>query len=159
MSTEHIPATLGRPTKYRPDYHPAWAEKLAKLGATDEDIAGALDICVATLYNWKNEHPAFLEALKGGKIMADAEVASKLFHRATGYQHPDVDVKVIDGQIVITDLVKHYPPDTTAAIFWLKNRRPDLWRDKPPESTDNEESKPVKVVVEVKDARKPDADA
>ena len=130
MTAEHTPNPVGRPTKYRPDYHPAWAEKLAKLGATDEDIAGALDISVATLYNWRNEHPEFLEALKGGKIMADAEVASKLFHRATGYEHPDVDIKVIDGQIVITDLVKHYPPDTTAAIFWLKNRRPDLWREK-----------------------------
>ena len=57
-------------------------------------------------------------------------MASKLFHRATGYEHPEDDIKSVNGEIVITPTVKHYPPDTTAAIFWLKNRRPDLWRDK-----------------------------
>ena len=125
-----------------------WAEKLAKLGATDEDIADALEICVATLYNWRNEYPAFLDALKGGKIMADAEVASKLFHRATGYEHPDVDIKVIEGQIVTTDLVKHYPPDTTAAIFWLKNRRPDLWREKVEEAKSDNMAQLVSSLID-----------
>jgi dGTP triphosphohydrolase len=146
MTEEPNQNPVGRPTKYRPDYHPVWAAKLAKLGATDEEIAGALDIAVATLYAWRNVHPEFLEALKGGKIMADAEVASKLFHRATGYEHPDVDIKVVDGQIVITDLVKHYPPDTTAAIFWLKNRRPDLWREK---AQENETSNMAQLVADL----------
>lgn len=159
MTKKTTRAPVGRPSKYDPAFHPAWAEKLAKLGATDEDVASAFDISVATLYNWRNEHPPFLEALKVGKVMADAEVASKLFHRATGYEHPDVDVKVVNGEIVVTDLVKHYPPDTTAAIFWLKNRRPDLWRDRPPEAVDASEAAVSRVVVEVKDARKPDADA
>lgn len=159
MSTEHIPATLGRPPKYDPAFHPAWAERMAKLGATDKDLADAFDVTEMTINTWKRDHPAFFLSLKKGKHFADAEVASKLFHRATGYEHEEVDVKVIDGQVVLTPLIKHYAPDSTAAIFWLKNRRPDLWRDKPPEATDNEESKPVKVVVEVKDARKPDADS
>ena len=148
MTAEHTPNPVGRPTKYDPAFHPVWAEKLAKLGATDEDIAEALDICVATLYNWKNEHQAFLDALKGGKIMADAEVASKLFHRATGYEHPDVDIKVVEGQIVVTDLVKHYPPDTTAAIFWLKNRRPDLWREKVEEAKSDNMAQLVSSLID-----------
>lgn len=148
MTKQSAPKPTGRPTKYRPDYHPVWAEKLAKLGATDEDIADALEICVATLYNWRNEYPAFLDALKGGKIMADAEVASKLFHRATGYEHPDVDIKVIEGQIVTTDLVKHYPPDTTAAIFWLKNRRPDLWREKVEEAKSDNMAQLVSSLID-----------
>ena len=159
MTEEPTANPVGRPTKYRPDYHPAWAEKLAKLGATDEDIASSFDISIATLYNWRNDYQEFLEATRRGKLLADAEVASKLFHRATGYQHEETDVKVLNGEVVLTPVVKNYPPDTNAAMFWLRNRRPDLWRDKPPEATDNEESKPVKVVVEVKDARKPNADA
>lgn len=159
MTIEPTASPVGRPTKYRPDYHPVWVEKLAKLGATDIEIAEAFEVSTSTIRDWIGLYPEFSLSRKKGKMFADAEVASKLFHRATGYEHPDVDIKVVDGQIVITDLVKHYAPDTTAAIFWLKNRQPAKWRDRPPEATDNDESKPVKVVVEVKDARKPDADA
>ena len=159
MTEEPTANPVGRPTKYRPDYHPAWAEKLAKLGATDKEMADAFDVATSTVSEWKRIYPEFSDAAIRGKLFADAEVASKLFHRATGYQHEETDVKVLNGEVVLTPVVKNYPPDTNAAMFWLRNRRPDLWRDKPPEATDNEESKPVKVVVEVKDARKPDADA
>lgn len=148
MTAHHDPADMARPSKYDPDLHPVQALKLARLGATDDDIASFFEVCRATIYNWRNEHPEFLDALKGGKIMADAEVASKLFHRATGYQHPDVDIKVIDGQIVITDLVKHYPPDTTAAIFWLKNRRPDLWREKVEENKSDNMAQLVSSLID-----------
>lgn len=148
MTAHHDPADMARPSKYDPDLHPAQALKLARLGATDDDIASFFEVCRATIYNWRNEHPEFLDALKGGKIMADAEVASKLFHRATGYQHHDVDIKVIDGQIVITDLVKHYPPDTTAAIFWLKNRRPDLWREKVEENKSDNMAQLVSSLID-----------
>ncbi len=105
---------------------------------------------------WKKAHPAFLESLKGGKTLADAEVASKLFHRATGYEHEDTDIRVVNGEIIQTPIIKHYPPDTTAAIFWLKNRQPAKWRDKPVES-DPDDLPPMRVEVTVKDARKPDA--
>lgn len=120
---------MARPSGYRPEYA-AQAVKLCKLGLIDKEIAKFFDVAEQTLYNWKLKHPEFMEALKGAKTFADAEVAAKLFHRATGYDHPEVDIRVIDGQIVQTPLIKHYAPDTTAAIFWLKNRRPDLWRDK-----------------------------
>lgn len=119
----------GQPSAYRPEYA-EWAEKLAKLGATDKELAESFEVSEATVNNWKSAHPEFLDSIKKGRAIADAEVASKLFHRATGYEHPEDDIKSVNGEIVITPTVKHYPPDTTAAIFWLKNRRPDLWRDK-----------------------------
>ena len=159
MTEEPTAKPVGRPTKYDPAFHPVWVEKLAKLGATDKEIADVFEVSTSTIWEWRSAHPEFSSAAMRGKSLADAEVASKLFHRATGYQHEETDVKVLNGEVVLTPVVKNYPPDTNAAMFWLRNRRPDLWRDKPPEATDNDESKPVKVVVEVKDARKPDADA
>lgn len=149
----------GRPSKYKAEYAEQ-AKKLCKLGMIDKELAEFFGVSEQTLNAWKKAHPEFLESLKGGKALADAEVAAKLFHRATGYEHPDSDIKVINNKVVITPMVKHYPPDTTAAIFWLKNRQPKKWRDKP-EGTDGEDDKPIpaKVVVNVVDARADDADA
>jgi len=119
----------GRKTNYKQEYA-EWALKLSRLGAIDNQLAEAFDVSVSSINKWKLEHVEFKEALKKGKMLADAEVADKLFNRATGYSHADVDIKVIGGEIVQTELIKHYPPDTTAAIFWLKNRQPDKWREK-----------------------------
>jgi hypothetical protein len=119
----------GRPTLYKASMNKQ-AEKLCKLGATDKELADFFDIAEATLNNWKIEHPKFLESINKGKMRADAEVAEKLFKRATGYSHADVDIKMFEGQIIATPLTKHYPPDTAAAIFWLKNRQKQKWRDK-----------------------------
>lgn len=121
--------TAGAPTKYREEYVDL-GYKFSLLGATDEQLARNFEVDVSTVSNWKNEHPEFLEALKKGKEQADATVAKSLYHRATGYEHPEVDVKMFNGEIILTELVKHYPPDTGAAIFWLKNRQKDAWRDK-----------------------------
>ena len=124
-----------RPSLFKPEYV-EWVEKFALLGATDKDLASVFEVSLSTIEAWKRDKVEFLNALKRGKEQADSEVASKLFHRATGYEHPEDDIRTVsmgDGagsEIVITPTVKHYPPDTTAAIFWLKNRRPDLWRDK-----------------------------
>jgi len=119
----------GRPTLYNSRMN-RQAEKLCKLGATDKELAEFFEIAESTLNLWKSEYPKFLEAIKKGKVIADAEVSDKLFKRATGYSHKDVDIKMFEGQIIITPLTKHYPPDTAAAIFWLKNRQKDKWRDK-----------------------------
>lgn len=119
----------GRPSSYKPEYA-VWAEKMAKLGATDAELADAFDVSEMTIGRWKLEHPEFSFALKTGKDFADAEVASKLFARATGYSHPEDDIKMYNGEIIITPTTKHYPPDTAAAIFWLKNRQRAKWRDK-----------------------------
>lgn len=120
---------MGRPSKFDPAKC-AQAEKLCKLGATDKELADFFEVSEATLKNWKGQHPEFLAALKSGKEMADAEIGERLYQRACGYSHPDVHISNYQGTITKTETVKHYAPDTTACIFWLKNRRPDLWRDR-----------------------------
>lgn len=121
---------MGRPSSYKPEYANQ-ALKLCRLGATDKELADFFGVSEQTVNTWKQEHPAFLESLKDGKGLADAEVADKLFKRATGYEHSAVKISATpDGREHITEYTEKYPPDTTAAIFWLKNRRPDLWRDK-----------------------------
>lgn len=122
-------SSSGRPTKYKKEFAEQ-ARKLCLMGATDAELADFFEVEEKTINNWKKAHSEFLQSIKKGKQLADANVASKLYHRATGYAHPDSDIKVIDDEIVITPLVKYYPPDTTAAIFWLKNRQKDKWRDK-----------------------------
>jgi hypothetical protein len=112
------------------------ARNYCLLGAIDDDLAKFFDVCVATIQNWKLKHPEFVEAIREGKEVADAKVAESLFNRACGYEHPDTHFSVVsDGQgcgshVEGTETVKRYPPDSTACIFWLKNRRPDRWTDK-----------------------------
>lgn len=124
----------GRPSKYRPEFAEQ-ARKLGMLGLTDKELAVFFEVSESTIYVWKNDYPEFSEALKDSKALADAEVAAKLFRRATGYEHPEDDIRTVTlpgphagSEVVITPTIKHYPPDTTAAIFWLKNRQPALWR-------------------------------
>ena len=128
---------VGRPTKYNPEYAEQ-AYKFCLLGADDLRLADLFEVNVDTIYKWKLAHPDFSLALKEGKDIADAEISKSLFHRAKGYSHPDVEVKVIDGQVVMVDLIKHYPPDTGAAMAWLKNRQPKYWRDRPAEEGNGE---------------------
>jgi len=111
----------GRKTKYTKDMAER-AYKLTLLGLTDVELALAFGVAPQTIENWKNRFPSFREALRKGKIEADANVAVSLYRKACGYSHPDVDIRVVDGRIVKTEIIKHYPPDTGAACFWLKNR-------------------------------------
>lgn len=127
MSSDKNPG--GRPSKY----DPAMCERarlMAEAGAVDHDIAQALGISLSTLYRWRAEIPAFREAVQRGKAVADDAVEAALFRRATGYSNDAVKVFQSEGQPLIVPYVEHYAPDTTAAIFWLKNRRPERWRDK-----------------------------
>lgn len=120
---------LGRPTKYRIEYNEQ-AYKLCLLGHTDDELAEFFEVHVSTIHQWKLDHPDFSDSIKKGKDVADAEVSKSLYHRALGYSHPDVDIKAVNGEIIETPVIKHYPPDATSAIFWLKNRQPKKWRDK-----------------------------
>lgn len=120
---------MSRPSKYKPEFV-GQAEKLCRLGATDIEVADFLNVDVRTLYRWKGEHEGFCQALRSGKEVSDERVERSLFARATGYEHDEVDIRVVDHAIVQTPIRKYYPPDTTAAIFWLKNRKPADWRDK-----------------------------
>jgi hypothetical protein len=119
----------GRPSKYRPEF-PTQAEKLCKLGATDAEIAEFFEVDVRTINRWKHDHDEFCQSLKRGKEVADEAVERSLFQRATGYSHDAVKIFQVEGKPLVVPLVEHYPPDTTACIFWLKNRKSDEWRDK-----------------------------
>lgn len=123
------PKKRGRPPTFRPEYVDL-VRKFCRLGATDEELAQLFNVSLRTLNNWKTQNAEFLQALREGKAISDAEVSDKLFKRATGYSHEEDDIRVVAGEIVITPTIKHYPPDTTACIFWLKNRQPDRWREK-----------------------------
>lgn len=145
--------SMGRPSKYDPDVHNDQALKLTMLGLTDKELADFFDINEDTLNEWKKD-ATFSESLKKGKELADAEVTRSLFERATGYEAPDTDIRVVNGQIVKTDLIKHYPPDTLAIIYWLNNRQRKKWKQAQ-EKVDEDAGKPI-VWNEEKTYSKPD---
>jgi DNA-binding XRE family transcriptional regulator len=119
----------GRPSKFT-EAMLKQAATLSELGLTDAKMADFFGVSESTLNNWKQSHPDFLESLKTGKAIADEKVERALYERAIGYEHPDSHVSNFQGSITVTPIVKHYPPDTTAGIFWLKNRKPEQWREK-----------------------------
>ena len=103
---------------------------LARRGFTDKEIAQTLGIKEQTLNNWKKRHPTFFESLNDWKHEADHKVERSLYERACGYSHPETKVFCHQGEIITCEVTKHYPPDSTAMIFWLKNRMPKEYRDK-----------------------------
>lgn len=119
----------GRPSSYKPEFA-AMAKKACEAGFTDQELADLLGVSVRTINGWKVEHKDFLASLKVGKAVADERVERSLFARAMGYEHDEVDIRVVGGELVTTPIRKYYPPDTAAAIFWLKNRKGADWRDK-----------------------------
>lgn len=119
----------GRPSKFKPEFIEQ-ARKLCELGLTDEELAKFFDVHVATIYRWQATHPEFCEALKVGKAPADDRVERSLYHKAVGYTFDSEKIFNYQGQVVRAKSVEHVPPDTTAAIFWLCNRRKDEWRQK-----------------------------
>lgn len=118
----------GRPTDYRPEFAEE-ARQQCEEGATDQELADYFGVSVRSLYRWKNTQPEFRQALKAAKDQADDRVERSLYEKAIGYERDEVDVRVVGGDIVQTPLRKFYPPDTTAAIFWLKNRKPEQWKE------------------------------
>lgn len=131
---------MARPTDYREEYCEQ-VEKLCKLGATDAEIADFFEVAESTINLWKLEYSEFSESIKRGKTLADANVADRLYQRAMGYTHDAVKIFPTGGEKENEDGIKekgplvvpykeHYPPDTAAAIFWLKNRQRKKWRDK-----------------------------
>lgn len=139
----------GRPSKYNADFHPKMAYYLGMLGAQDTKIAAELGIDESTLTRWKQQHPEFCTSLKKGKEDPDREVEMALYRSAVGYtEEPEVkqylrpkfdpdgfpvigsdgkQVKIVVREEITT---KRVLPNTTAQIFYLKNRMPDRWRDK-----------------------------
>lgn len=105
-------------------------EGWARDGLTDEQIAHNMGIATKTLYNWKNDHLPILHALKKGKEVVDRLVENALLKRALGYTYEEVTEEESENGMKRKVVVKEVIPDTTAQIFWLKNRKPELWRDK-----------------------------
>lgn len=117
----------GRPTKYKKEYDKQ-AEKLCLLGATDAQLADFFEVAESTLYLWKKEHKSFSEALKA-KSFSDDAVERSLYQRAIGHEVVETTEKQSENGYEKTTKTKMVA-DTTAMIFWLKNRRPEKWRDK-----------------------------
>lgn len=110
-------------------------EGWARDGLTDEQTAHNMGISYTTLKDWINKFPAISTALKKGKAPVDLQVENALLKRALGYEYEETitEMEEVSGgkpKKHIRKVTKHMPPDTTAQIFWLKNRRPDRWRDK-----------------------------
>lgn len=99
-------------------------------GKTLEEIAEIVGVSKRTLSNWMGQSTDLLHAVKEARQVADELVEAALFSRATGYSHPETKVGFSDGCPVTEEVTKHYPPDTTAIMFWLRNRNPKKWREK-----------------------------
>ena len=121
----------GRPTEYAPEYVTKVLE-MAERGATDFEIADSLGVSVRTLYRWKAQHEDFRQSLKIAKDVADERVERSLYQRAVGYEQDAIKIFMPAGAAspVIAEYVEKVAPDTTAMIFWLKNRRSQEWRDR-----------------------------
>lgn len=138
-------------------------EAWARDGLTDEQIAGNMGINVRTLYLWKKKDMRIFQSLKVGKEVADIEVENALRKKALGFRETEQAVstrKTVEyengkrvreiTEPVVTEVEKYYPPDTTAQIFWLKNRKPEQWRDKQEQKVDLTEA--VKIVDSIGDS-------
>lgn len=106
-------------------------EGWARDGLTDEQIATNVGIARSTLNEWKKKFPDVSDALKKGKEVVDRQVENALLKRALGYAYTEVTKELTDvGMKVTREVTKQVAPDTIAQIFWLKNRKPNEWRDK-----------------------------
>lgn len=153
-------ATLGRKSKYESQVKPRLLEIEAwcRDGATDEDIAKNLHIALSTLGEYKKKFPEFSETIKNTKAVADIKVENALFKRAVGYTAKvvkHVKVKRIDfdpetgrktgehEELVPVEEEVHIPADTTAQIYWLNNRKREVWKQK--QEVDHQGGMDVKV--------------
>ena len=143
---------MARPTDYRQEYAEQ-ARKLCLLGFTDKQLAVFFGVNESTINRWKDKYPEFCKSIKSGKVIADAQVSESLFNRATGIEVTEVEVRDDGKKKVKRVTKKHIPPDPTAQIFWLKNRQPELWRDKPTVENSVQEAVPVQIIVQTVDAR------
>ena len=138
-------------------------EAWARNRLTDEQIAGNMGINVRTLYNWKRKSIRIFQSLKVNKELADIEVENALRKKALGFRETEQTVsmrKTVEyengkrvrevTEPVVMESERYYPPDTTAQIFWLKNRKPEQWRDKQEQKVDVTEA--VKIIDSIGDS-------
>jgi hypothetical protein len=122
----------GRPGEYDPEYHPAAAFRFHLLGLTDKELASGFGIDERKIYEWDEKYPEFRQSRARGKEPADANVAERLYKRAIGYSHESVKIFMPAGaeEPVYAPFTEHYPPDTQAISWWLKNRQGKRWKEK-----------------------------
>nr|WP_313470847.1 terminase [Stenotrophomonas geniculata] len=140
----------GRPSSYKAEFSKQ-AEKLCLLGATDQELADFFEVDVRTIYRWKGDYPEFCQALKAGKEEADTRVERSLYQQAIGYEQDEVKIFMpagAEGPVYAPYRAK-IAPNVTAAIFWLKNRRGDDWREKQHTELTGANGGPVGMVVSV----------
>lgn len=118
----------GRPTLYKPDYAER-ARELCILGATNRLLAEHFGVARSTIDQWLATIPEFTSAVWDGREHADLAVIRGLFTRATGYTRKAEKVVHYHGETSTATYDVHVPPDVQACIFWLRNRRPQQWRE------------------------------
>lgn len=159
----------GQPTKYDPERMLPVVRAMAKLGATDLEIAQALRVSLGTVELWCRTHKEFLRAVKPPKGVADDRAERSLFRSATGYSYDSEELFLVEvvketkvpgakpedrptivttrtKEVIRAPIVKHQPPHPTSLIFWLKNRRKDRWRDFKATELSTPPGKPFEVV-------------
>ena len=103
----------------------------ARDGLIEKQIAKNMGVSLSTLKIWKTRFDDLAEALRKGKEVVDREVENALYKRAMGYWVTETKTTTLpDGDVKVEETRRHIVPDTTAQIFWLKNRKPDQWREK-----------------------------
>jgi len=118
----------GRPTLYKPKYAEI-AERMCAKGATRADLADRFGVAIATVISWQFEHEEFSSACKRGQEAADDRVEASYYERAVGYTYDSEKLFMHEGKTIREPVKVHVPPDPRAAEFWLRNRRPDRWKD------------------------------
>ena len=142
---------MARPSKYETHVKPRLSEVAdwVRNGSSDKEVARRLGIAADSLIEYKKRFPEFSECLKNTRAYVDGQVENALLKRAIGYDVEEVAQEIYsDGSKHVKKIKRHIPPDITAMIFWLKNRRPEKWRDKPQE--DNQQNAEVKIVIDRK---------
>ncbi len=122
--------------------------RLSEMGFTNEHMAEYFKVGIVTFYAWLHKYSKFSNAIKDVRGTSNEKVEQALYHRATGYNHPEEKVFCTkDGAICTHDTIKHYPPDPKSMELWLRNRMPDKWRKDPDDG--GEEKKVQEIVVRV----------
>lgn len=140
---------VGRPSEYKPQYAKQ-AKVACERGFTDQELAELFDVSTVTIYNWTLKYPEFLNALKIGKSVWDNRTERSLYHKANGYTYDsekifyDSDTK----EVIRVPIKVHHPPDTTAIIYWLGNRRRDIWKNVNRTEVTGADGGPVKMIKE-----------
>jgi transposase-like protein len=139
------------PIRYDSELHPAFAKALAIDGLTNEEIAKKLGCSEDTLRKWTKLYPEFFGALKEGKESADSRVELALYTKALGFEVTEKRAVVVgtgpSAKVEFVTETRYVPPDNTACIFWLKNRRPDKWRDRSQQEISGPDGEPLHVKI------------